>query len=160
MYYIKSRAAELQAAGRLGPELVYSFDNARPYNFWAAGKSAYSQPWPGLVRAPLPSKSPDVHKEIEHTFGRFKHFFRELVYMEVAGMREQQLTDARLQVLLHDALRRAAAPESLQRDLDSLRVTLEVVARAKGSTFVTQLHGHMYTCVGSGGDWPSQRHLR
>lgn len=115
MLYAKSQAEAKRGPGLIEGDLVWSFDNARPYNFWADGKSAHSQPWDRFERAPLPTKSPDIHKVIEHTFARHKQFFRELVYMELAGVwQEQQLTDTRLMRLCGDALRRAAAPASIQ----------------------------------------------
>lgn len=153
MLYARSQAGRMS----LPAPLLWSFDNARTYNYWA-GKCTCSQPWRGLERAPLPKKSPDIHKLM---FGRFKHFFRQLVLREMAGVSQgRSLTCLRLMELCQDALLRASQPATLQQDLESLLVTLEIIARPKGERCAAQLNGHMRQLVGSGGDWPSVHRLR
>lgn len=160
MAYFKGKVDAARAAGHIEWDPLWSFDNARPHEHWASGKCGRSAPWPGFKRARLPAISPDFHKVIEHMFGRYKQFLRELVYMQLAGLagagEAHQLSATQVLDFCAAAVTKAAARGVIARDVQSLRTTLEVVAHDKGHLFMVEKNGVSKCYVGSGGDWPAK----
>jgi hypothetical protein len=54
MAYLKAKVDVARSAGTIGLDPIWSFDHARPHDYWADGSCARSQPWPGFERALLP----------------------------------------------------------------------------------------------------------
>jgi hypothetical protein len=54
------------------------------------------------------------------------------------------------------AIERAADKAAVKADVDSLPVTLQIVARDKSTVFQMAYKNRMRRLVGTGGDWPNK----
>lgn len=84
-------------------------------------------------RAPLPPYSPDMHKGIEHIFNQVRQFI--LVQRLPAIAADHAITPLSLEywpTLVGDALKHVT-PESIQKDILSLRDTYEYIVKFNGA---------------------------
>lgn len=111
--------------GRGGPR--YSFDGASAH--WSV-EILERLGIVGDVRFPLPAKSPDMHKVIEHVFGRLKPQFRDWLYHHPAK-REVAAYMAEVERLFWK-VPAVAGKDVIDGDVQSLHGTYEKVIAAKG----------------------------
>lgn len=138
----------LSAAGVRGKPIM-SFDNASIH-------TAHT-PQPllpaGIKQHPLPARSPDLHKVIEHVFGRTKPAVASSVF-DAAWRRDiSELSAAQCRPLIEHCLREATTPAAIAADCESLKTTLQIVAHDKDVLFT--LRGKEFK--GTGGDWAPRR---
>ena len=100
-------------------------------------------------KVPLAPYMPDGHKVIEHVFARAKHELVEQVYQ--LGSEADRITAADAQRMVRNALSKVATPAQIKKDVDSLPLTYEVIARPRGQLFLGR-DGKWHR--GTGGDWP------
>lgn len=110
----------------LGPPR-YSFDNASAH--WSV-EALERLHIVGDVRFPLPAKSPDMHKVIEHMFGRLKPAFKDWMYHHPAPRTAVEYMAAVEHLFWHDPA--VAAKDVIEKDVASLHGTYEQVIQAKG----------------------------
>lgn len=138
----------LSAAGVQG-EPVLSFDNASIHTSYAR-----AGPMPrGVTRHVLPARSPDLHKVVEHTFGRLKPCVAEDVFDACAAANTAELSPSAVRGIVERSLREVAKADIISKDCESLKTTLRIVARAKGEAFMVG----STVLSGTGGDWAPRR---
>lgn len=104
---------------------------------------------PGVEHVPLPSRSPDLHKVIEHTFGRLKPRVHEAVFDACRAAGKAELSHLEVRTLVERTLKEVAAAEKIAGDCESLTTTLRIVGTDRDVAFVHD--GREF--VGTGGDW-------
>lgn len=118
----KWRAATL---GVGGPQ--YSFDGASAH--WSVD-ALEELGIVGDVRFPLSPKSPDMHKVIEHVFGRLKKVFREWLYHYPAPRDARAYMEKVEHLFWHDP--DMAGAHVIRKEVESLRATYDKVVEYKG----------------------------
>lgn len=126
-----------------------SFDNASIHT------SRTSEPLlpPGIEHHPLPARSPDMHKVIEHVFGRTKPAVAGSVVDATWRRDINELSAAQCRPLIERCLREATTPAAIAADSESLKTTLQIIAHDKDVLFT--LDGREFK--GTGGDWAPRR---
>lgn len=131
-------------------ELWVSFDNAKIHNSNTVQLPA------GVRRIPLSAYSPDIHKVIEHCFGRMKPHLYEKVGDACYLKGKPRLTNNELRPLVNESLKYATQQEWVAADVRSLRLTLEIIRTPKDQRFMFQHGSQFVELVGSGGGWPKK----
>ena len=138
----------LGAAGMQGVPIL-SFDNA---SIHTAHTNAGHLP-PGVTQRALPARSPDLHKVIEHTFGRLKPRVAAAVYNACARAGTAELMNSAVRSIVERSLREVAMADMISKDCESLKTTLQIVAHDKGELFTLDER----VLEGTGGDWAPRR---
>lgn len=138
----------LRAAGVRGAPIM-SFDNA---SIHTAQRSEPLLP-AGTTQHKLPARSPDLHKVIEHVFGRLKPAVAAAVFDATWKKDVPELSAAQLRPLIEGCLRDKTTAAQIAADCESLKTTLEIVSHDKDVLFT--LGGNEFK--GTGGDWAPRR---
>jgi len=138
----------LSLAGVQGAPIL-SFDNA---SIHTAQRSEPLLP-PGTTQHKLPARSPDLHKVIEHVFGRLKPAVAAAVFDAAWHKQTVELSAAQCRPLIEACLREQTAAAQIAADCESLKATLQIVAHDKDMLFT--LGGKEFK--GTGGDWAPRR---
>ena len=113
------RAEDINRSHGLG-DPIFSFDNAPIHDMSLLGELGIS----GLDRAPLPARSPDVHKVIEHVFGTLEGAMQKELH------NDPQLCSAQeYKAVLVRLFKSVITPESVRKDIRSLRETYDVIRK-------------------------------
>ena len=142
---ISAEAERRFAAVRPGVKPLLSFDNASIHKAVAEGGRLPA----AVERLKLPARSPDLHKVIEHTFGRLKPAVHEAVFDACREASTADLPPTRVRALLERTLNSVAGAEQIAADCNSLKTTLRIVGTDRNVAF--QHAGR--ELVGTGGDW-------
>ena len=109
-------------------EIIYSFDNDRAFT-----KAVPILKARGVLnetnRAPLPPKSPDMHKVVEHCHGLIWHHFQQFLL----SLDDLKKPIAYFIVALEDIFYHNVTAESIMKDTRSLRSTYQAIIEAKGA---------------------------
>jgi hypothetical protein len=156
MHCFSEKLEEVMAAQNMHFEPIWSFDHSHAHDFWVKGEDTRIRSPAGFVRMPLPAHCCDFQKVIEHTFGRFKKQLHDLIYRYCSSHATPDIPLAQMRQLCVQAIERAADKAAVKADVDSLPVTLQIVARDKSTVFQMAYKNRMRRLVGTGGDWPNK----
>lgn len=107
----------------------------------------------GVKRVPLSPYSPDIHKIIEHVFGRIKPRLPEMCWDLTAGGTGLQPSLKVTRKAYKQVVRRHTAQETIAGDVRSLVLTLKVIAAEEGE-FIEKVMRHGTRLIeGTAGDW-------
>lgn len=121
MRRFKKTAEEINEEHGLG-EPVYSFDNAPIHDMTLLESIGID----GSDRAPLPARSPDMHKVIEHVFGTLEGAMQQELHDD-PGLCTAKQYKAVLQRLFKSKI----TAESVRKDIKSLAGTYNVIRKSR-----------------------------
>lgn len=137
-----------KAAGIQGEPIV-SWDNATIH-----GENASGHPLPPEIeRIKLPARSPDLHRVIEHTFGRLKPAAHAAAFDACRKAGTAEVPPSTVRQLVETTLERVSTAAQISADCERLKTTWKIVAADVNTTF--EVDGREF--VGSGGDWAPRR---
>lgn len=134
MRKIQKKAETTNAAYGLGDPL-YSFDNASIHNMELLEELGITAGDDGN-RVPLPAKSPDMHKVIEHVFAILEGAMQKLLHEDPSLTKGRQYAAA-----LRQLFRSVITQQSVEKDIRSLMPLYKMLLRSRGRGGVE-------------GDWP------
>ena len=135
MKVVKRKAEKINREAGLGPP-VYSFDNAPIHDMALLEVIGIT----GNDRAPLPARSPDMHKVIEHVFGTLEGAMQNLLHEDPSLSTAPQYKAALVKLF-----RSVITAESVQKDIRSLRSTYDIIHKSRDAGGVE-------------GGWPPSRY--
>lgn len=117
----KKRAEDINRKHDLG-DPVYSFDNARIHDMSLLETIGID----GSDRAPLPARSPDMHKVIEHVFGTLEGAMQRELHD-----RPDLCTAEQYKATLERLFRSLITAQSVRKDISSLKDTYDVIRKSR-----------------------------
>lgn len=108
----------------------------------------------GVRRVPLSPYSPDIHKVIEHVFGRIKPRLPEMCWDLTGGAKDPQPNLKVIRDAYVRLVRRHTEQETIAADVRGLVMTLRVIAAEKGEYIEKVLKHSTLLIEGTAGDWP------
>lgn len=103
-------------------EPIYSFDNA-PIHDMALLETIGIE---GTDRAPLPARSPDMHKVIEHVFGTLEGAMQKALHADPSLCTAKQY-----KTLLLKLFKSNITATSVRKDIKSLKSTYDVIRKSR-----------------------------
>jgi hypothetical protein len=129
---VAARPEWREKTGGLGGPL-YSFDGASAH--WSVEALEELGVTVDLL-LPLPAKSPDMHKVIEHVFGRMKPKLRDWLYHHPAKRTLEEYMAQVVRLFWENA--EVAGQETIDGDVASLHATYEKVVECRGGEIPKQ----------------------
>ena len=121
MRQFKKRAEDINEEHGLG-DPVYSFDNAPIHDMTLLEEIGIH----GSDRAPLPARSPDMHKVIEHVFGTLEGAMQRELHIN------PKLSSAKqYKAVLERLFWSVITAESVRKDISSLKGTYDAIRKSR-----------------------------